>query len=142
MAISSFRGIPFGRTYTSETSKFAATKSIKSDGEVDPAFSKSGDGFISKVTDSRVQDFLATNQSPGEGWAPHELGGYDSKDQSLFVEDGKVVLRSNTEEDGQVIKHLIQAPFDQQTGEVNLEASTEGFRLADSGKTVTFNIPV
>lgn len=142
MAIS-ISGIPYGTQMTSRKSEYEATKQIVSDGAVDPAFVKQDDSFISNVTDDRVTAFLKDNTAPGPEWKAHELGGYDSANQSLFTEDDKVVLRSNTEEKGRTIRHLITAPYDAKTGAVNLEASSEGFNFAEpAGKSSVFTIPL
>lgn len=144
MAISNIGGIPYGRSFELKTSKLEATKKIVSDGKVDEAFQSSEKEFISEITDSRVHRFLSSNASPGDGWEPHELGGFDSQTQSLFVEDDRVVLRSNTEEDGKLVQHRIEAPFNPSTGKVSLTSSTEGFQIADSspGKQASFKIPL
>ena len=92
-----------------------------------------------------MQAFAKDNSvAPGENWKPHELGGFDSANQSLFLEEGKVVLRSNTEEQGKKIQHHIKAPYDATTGAVILESSGEGFQFAREagGKSATFNIPL
>lgn len=141
MAIS-ISNIPYGTRMNSRMSEYEATKTIVSDGQVDEAFARPEESFISSVTDQRVQNFLKDNSAPGPEWKAHELGGYDSDNQSLFVEDGRVVLRSNTEEKGRTIRHLIKAPFNEETGAVDLESSSEGFNFADKGNTATFKIPL
>lgn len=135
MAISGINNISFGNFYSA-----GKPDEIKSDGKVDDRFVSQGENFISDITDRRIQEFCRTGQAPSEAWKAHELGGFDSDKQSLFIEDGQVVLRSNGE-NGQ--RHLINAPFDAASGQVNLEASSEGFdTLPKPGtKTLTFNIP-
>lgn len=141
MAIS-LSNIPFGTQASNRLSEYAATKVLVSDGQVDAAFVTPGDSFISSVTDARVESFLKSNTAPGPDWKAHELGGYDSADQSLFVENERVVLRSNVEEKGQKIRHLIDAPFEKSSGAVDLQSSTEGYEFVHSGKSAVFNIPL
>jgi hypothetical protein len=138
----SINNIPYGYSAKSEKSEFKATREIVSDGTVDAAFVTAGESFISSLTDDRVSSFLSDGTAPGAGWKPHELGGFDSDHQSLFVENEKVVLRSNVEENGRKIQHLIQAPFEQPGGKVNLEASTEGYQFVASGNSSVFHIPL
>lgn len=142
MAIS-INNIPFGNQITQQKSEYAATAKIVSDGNVDDAFVTPGESFIPSITDARVQEFLKSNTAPGEDWKPHKLGGFDSPNQSLFVDDnGRAVLRSNIEEKGRKIQHLVTAPFDKASGAVDLKASTEGFQFAREGKTAVFKIPL
>lgn len=143
MAIS-INNIPFGTQVTQQKSEYAAISKVVSDGKVDEAFVTPGESFISSITDDRVKDFLKSNTAPGADWQPHKLGGYDSPSQSLFVDDnGRAVLRSNVEEKGRKIQHLITAPFDRASGAVDLEASVEGFQFArEGGKSAVFKIPL
>lgn len=136
MAISAFNNIPFGSTYQP-----GKPDQIVSDGKVDERFQKQDQSFISDITDSRVQAFCADQEkAPGDSWKPHPLGGFDSESQSIFTDDhGRVVLRSNGEDDK---RHLINAPFNAETGEVSLERSSEGFDTKDTGKTQKFKIPL
>jgi streptogramin lyase len=136
MAISAINNIPFGTTYQP-----GKPDQIVSDGKVEERFQKTGENFIADITDSRVQAFCADQaKAPNDSWTPHPLGGFDSENQSLFVDDhGRVVLRSNGEDNK---RHLINAPFDAETGEVSLERSSEGFDTAREGKSQSFKIPL
>ncbi|ODT62808.1 hypothetical protein ABS71_15210 [bacterium SCN 62-11] len=135
MAISGISNLSFGTTYQP-----GKPDEIKSDGRVDDRFVTQGDSFIQEITDPRIQQFCKTGQAPSDDWKPHKLGGFDSPNQSLFTEEGQVVLRSNGPDD---LRHLIKAPFDPSTGQVDLQSSSEGFdtRPKESGKTLTFTLP-
>ena len=102
--------------------------------------------FIGDIKDGRIQEFLKSGTAPGEAWKAHELGGFDSPHQSLFVENEEVVLRSNLESNGETVRHLITAPFDKTTGEVALEGSSEGFNIiqpqSPDHHTANFSIPL
>lgn len=139
--ISRMTGIQYGTTMNKRESDFESLKTIQSDGQVDQPFLKSNDSFISSITDERVQAFLQTDKAPDDSWVAHELGGYDSDNQSLFIEDGQVVLRSQIEENGKSVRHLIEAPYDEKTGKVDLETSSEGYDIESTKKTLTFTIP-
>lgn len=135
MAISAVSNIPYGLAYQP-----GKKDEINSDGRVDDRFVSLGDSFISEITDPRIQRFCQTGQAPSADWAPHKLGGFDSPKQSLYTEDGQVVLRSNGSDD---IRHHVKAPFDPATGKVDLQASTEGFdtKPKQGTHTLTFNLP-
>ncbi|MCA9779467.1 MAG: hypothetical protein KC800_22220 [Candidatus Eremiobacteraeota bacterium] len=139
--IKRFSGIAYDAVYTNRRSELDSVRQIRSDGQVDDAFKGSSESFIPSITDPRVENFLKSGTAPDESWKAHELGGFDSPNQSLFVEDGKVALRSQIEEAGKTVRHRIDAPFDEVTGKVNLESSFEGFDIQSNGKTLTFEIP-
>ena len=135
MAISGISGLSYGMAYQRGTKD-----EIVSDGRVEERFVSSDSSFIREIVDPRIQSFCKTGNAPSADWKAHPLGGFDSPKQSLFIEEGQVVLRSNGEDN---FRHLIKAPFDPASGAVNLEASTEGFDTApETGKkTLVFQIP-
>ncbi|MGE0493735.1 MAG: hypothetical protein AB7S38_31285 [Vulcanimicrobiota bacterium] len=140
--ISRISGIAYGTVFTSRRTEFECLKQIQADGQVDKPFVQASSSFIPSITDPRVESFLKNGAAPDSSWKAHELGGFDSPAQSLFVEDGKVVLRSQIEENGKLVRHRIEAPYDA-VGKVDLESSSEGFDIqsVDPHKTLTFEIP-
>ncbi|MCA9792211.1 MAG: hypothetical protein KC910_10465 [Candidatus Eremiobacteraeota bacterium] len=141
--ISRISGIAYGTVFTSRRTEFECLKQIQADGQVDAPFVQSSSSFIPSINDPRVESFLKNGSAPDASWNAHELGGFDSQAQSLFVEDGRVVLRSQIEEKGKLVRHRIEAPYDQSSGKVDLESSSEGFDIQalDPHKTLTFEIP-
>lgn len=135
MAISGISNLGYGMVYQPDK-----PDEIRSDGRVDDRFVKQDKAFISEITDTRIQEFCKTGNAPGLDWAPHKLGGFDSQNQSLYLEGEQVVLRSNGDAD---IRHHIKAPFDPATGKVYLESSCEGFdtRPKQDQHTLVFDIP-
>lgn len=130
-----FDTIPKGFTFRFPENTMKATESIVSDGRVDDAFvgqSATDDAFISDIADARVQAFLKDESSPGEGWVAHPLGGYDFKNQSLFMERGQVVLRTKIEENGTEIQHRIQSSVQDGDNGPQLEDVTEGYTIIDA----------
>lgn len=135
MAISGISNLAYGFAYQP-----GKKDEIQSDGRVDDRFVSQGESFIKEIADPRIQEFCKTGQAPSADWTAHKLGGFDSPTQSLYTEDGQVVLRSNGQDD---FRHHIKAPFDPATGKVDLEASVEGFdtKPKEGNHTLTFNIP-
>lgn len=135
MAISGINNLPYGTIFQS-----GKPEQIVSDGRVDERFVKDTPDFISDIADVRVQAFCAQGTAPGETWQPHPLGGFDSQHQSIFLDEGRVVLRSNGDDDK---RHLINAPFGE-AGAIDVETSSEGFdtKPHEGTHTKTFKIPV
>lgn len=103
-----FNNIPKGYTFRYPENQHKATEKIVSDGKVDDAFASQDEAFINDIKDPRVQAYVQNDSaSPGEGWVPHELGGFDYKNQSLYKEKGHVVLRTKIQEDGTEIQHKV-----------------------------------
>ena len=135
MAISGISNLAYGFAYQP-----GKKDEIQSDGRVDDRFVSQGESFIKEICDPRIQEFCKTGKAPSLDWTAHKLGGFDSPHQSLFTEEGQVVLRSNGPDN---FRHLIKAPFDPASGKIDLEASTEGFdtKPKEATHTLTFNIP-
>lgn len=135
MAISGISNLPYGTTY-----QYGKPDQLVSDGRVDERFQKDAPDFISDIADVRVQAFCAEGVAPGESWQPHPMGGFDSQHQSLFLEEGRVVLRSQGDNDQ---RHLIKAPFGE-AGAIDVEASSEGFdtKPKEGSKSKSFQIPM
>ncbi|MFN8613327.1 MAG: hypothetical protein U0931_37665 [Vulcanimicrobiota bacterium] len=135
MAISGISNIPYGLAYQP-----GKKDEINSDGRVDDRFVRQDPSFIGEITDPRIRQFCKTGQAPGPEWVAHKLGGFDSANQSLFLEAEQVVLRSNGDDE---VRHHIKAPFDPASGTVNLQESTEGFdtRPKEGNRTLTFSLP-
>ena len=135
MAISGIQNISYGTAWQP-----GKPDQIVSDGRVEDRFVSPGESFISDISDRRIQEFCRSGQAPSADWNAHPMGGFDSDKQSLFLEEGQVVLRSNGA-DG--LRHLIKAPFEATTGKVELQASSEGFdsKPQEGKHTLTFEIP-
>ena len=130
-----FDTIPKGYTFRFPENTMKATEKIVSDGRVDDAFigqSDNDEAFISDLTDARISSFLKDESSPGEGWVAHPLGGFDRKNQSLFVEDGRVVLRTKIEENGTEIQHRIESSLSDSQDGPQLQDITEGYTIIDA----------
>lgn len=103
-----FTNIPLGQTFRYPENKHSATEKIVSDGKVDDAFVSAGDSFIREINDPRVQAFVQDEAaSPGDDWVAHKLGGFDRENQSLYMENGHVTLRTKIQEDGTNIEHKV-----------------------------------
>jgi hypothetical protein len=146
MAISGLNNIPYGTTMRLEKNPHEALRTIVSDGKVDAAFARTDSSFISDIRDDRVKNYCKSGLAPSAEWKAHELGGFDSANQSLFTDEkGRVVLRSKIEDQGDTLRHLINAPFDKASGEVSVNQSSEGFNVIaakPADHKVVFHIPV
>ena len=140
MAIS-IGNIPYGMQINQQKSEYASTRTIVSDGRVDDAFVSQGASFIGDICDPRVQNFAKTGTGP-EGWKADESTGFTAGSQSLSFEDNEVVLRTSVQDNGRQVTHKVAAPYDVESGQVDLESSYEGFRIASSGNTAHFSIPL
>lgn len=103
-----------------------------SDGRVDEDFVRSGDSFISDLRDPRVQSYTATGDAPGPGWKADDYG-FECGPQSICIEEGDVVLRTTINTNGTRMAHKVSAPYDIDSGQVDVEACTEGFYIAMGG---------
>lgn len=120
--------IPYGTSINTSRTGFESPRRLVSDGRVEDAFVSFGAAFIADIQDPRVRTYAATGEAPGPGWKADDYG-YACGPQTIGIEEGEVVLRTSVNENGTRVDHKISAPYDIESGKIDVASSTEGFKI-------------